>query len=161
MISSTKPVQPHSYENLPSLVGRPLASFRQRLNAFFIDFFFASIPYWIEVVAKTYVSQARSEAGVSGFVWYALIGPAWFVFYFTVTTYISQGAPPGKRAQGIRVVSLQGDSLTLWQCLERALGYSASALEAGAGYLQFFFHPNRQTTHDKIADTLVLSERDH
>jgi uncharacterized RDD family membrane protein YckC len=48
--------------------------------------------------------------------------------------------------------------LSLWHCIERALGYAASALEAGFGFAQFFLHPNRQTVHDRIAETIVVAD---
>jgi len=58
------------------------------------------------------------------------------------------------------VVSLVGERITLWQSVERALGYGASMLEAGTGFLQYFTHHNRCCVHDRIAETIVVSERD-
>jgi uncharacterized RDD family membrane protein YckC len=46
----------------------------------------------------------------------------------------------------------------LWHAIERALGYGASALELGFGFLQYFIHPNKQTVHDRIAETIVVKE---
>jgi len=40
--------------------------------------------------------------------------------------------------------------------VERALGYSASTLEAGFGFFQFFTARNRQCVHDRIAETIVV-----
>jgi uncharacterized RDD family membrane protein YckC len=54
------------------------------------------------------------------------------------------------------VVSLNHERLSLWHAIERALGYAASSLEAGFGFLQYFTHPNRQTVHDRIAETIVV-----
>jgi hypothetical protein len=54
------------------------------------------------------------------------------------------------------VVSLVHERLTLWHCMERTLGYSASSLEGGFGFLQYFKHPNCQTVHDRIAETIVV-----
>lgn len=42
--------------------------------------------------------------------------------------------------------------------VERALGYGASALEGGFRFIQYFIHPNRQTVHDRIAETIVVAE---
>ena len=39
-----------------------------------------------------------------------------------------EGATPGKRLFGIRVVSLFHEHISPWHSIERALGYSASAL---------------------------------
>ena len=46
--------------------------------------------------------------------------------------------------------------LTLWHCVERAPGYAASFLEGGFGFIQYFTHPNHQTVHDRIAETIVV-----
>ncbi len=59
----------------------------------------------------------------------------------------------------IRVVSIVHHDLSLWHCVERALGYGASALELGFGFLQYFIHPNRRTVHDRIAETIVVREK--
>ena len=83
----------------------------------------------------------------------------WPVAYFALATFAGNGSTPGKRLLGIRVVSLVHDRITLWHCVERALGYAASFLEAGFGFLQYFTHPNRQTVHDRIAETIVVRAR--
>jgi uncharacterized RDD family membrane protein YckC len=80
-----------------------------------------------------------------------------FLLYFGLGTYFGRGQTLGKRLLGIRVVSLTHDQLSLWQCIERALGYAASALEAGFGFLQYFTHANHQTVHDRIAETVVVA----
>jgi uncharacterized RDD family membrane protein YckC len=56
------------------------------------------------------------------------------------------------------VVSLTHPRITLWTAVERALGYGASFLELGFGFLQYFLNPNRQTVHDRIAETIVVRE---
>jgi len=53
-------------------------------------------------------------------------------------------------------VSLTHAHLSFWHSLERSLGYGASALEGGFGFLQYFIHPNCQTIHDRIAETIVI-----
>ena len=79
------------------------------------------------------------------------------MLYFGFVTYFGRGQTLGKWLFHIRVVSLVHGHLSLWHCLERALGYGASALEGGFGFVQFFIHPNRQTVHDRIAETIVVS----
>jgi hypothetical protein len=39
----------------------------------------------------------------------------------------------------------------------RSLGYGASALEGGFGFIQYITHPNAQTVHDRIAETIVVN----
>jgi uncharacterized RDD family membrane protein YckC len=36
------------------------------------------------------------------------------------------------------------------------LGYFASALEFGFGYIQAIWNPNRMSLHDKIGETIVI-----
>lgn len=59
----------------------------------------------------------------------------------------------------IRIVSLVHERMSLWHSIERALGYGASALELGFGFLQYFIHPNKQTVQDRITETIVIKQR--
>ena len=81
------------------------------------------------------------------------------IVYFALALYFGRGRTPGKRMAGTRVVSLTHQHVTLWQALERALGYGASFLELGFGFLQFFINRNRQCVHDRIAETMVVDAR--
>jgi uncharacterized RDD family membrane protein YckC len=81
------------------------------------------------------------------------------VLYFGLLTWRGKGRTPGKRLARIRVVSLVHRHLTLWHAVERALGYGAAALEGGFGFVQFFIHPYRRCVQDRIAETIVVSER--
>ncbi len=78
--------------------------------------------------------------------------------YFGAGTFLGHGQTLGKRLLRIRVVSLTHGHLSLWHAVERAVGYGASVLEGGFGFLQYFIHPNRQTVHDRIAETIVVKE---
>ena len=76
--------------------------------------------------------------------------------YFTLSFYFWKGQTIGKYFLNIRVLSLYHEHLGLWHCIERSLGYYASALELGFGYIQAFWNPNRMTLHDKIGETIVI-----
>ena len=78
------------------------------------------------------------------------------VLYFCLALYLGNGQTPGKRVMRTKVISLTHDHITLWQALERALGYGASSLEAGFGFVQFFLQRNRQCAHDRLAETIVI-----
>jgi uncharacterized RDD family membrane protein YckC len=88
--------------------------------------------------------------------WYSVL---YLVLFFGLSFYIGNGRSLGKRIMGIRVVSLVHDRLSLWHSIERALGYGASTLEFGFGFLQYFIHPNQRTVHDRIAETIVIREK--
>jgi uncharacterized RDD family membrane protein YckC len=80
------------------------------------------------------------------------------VGYFGLMTRYAGGSTIGKRVFRIHVASIAHGELTLWQCVERVLGYGFSSLEGGFGFIQYFLHPNRQTLHDRIAETVVIWE---
>jgi len=79
--------------------------------------------------------------------------------YFVITTYISNGQSIGKKILGIKIISIYHHRIGFWHCIERSLGYVASTLELGIGFLQVFWNPNRMTLHDRIAETIVIKTR--
>jgi len=81
------------------------------------------------------------------------------VLFFGLSVYLGNGRTLGKRVMGIRVVSLVHHKMSLWHSFERALGYGASALEFGFGFVQYFIHPNRRTVHDRMAETIVIRDK--
>jgi uncharacterized RDD family membrane protein YckC len=81
------------------------------------------------------------------------------VVYFGLITCFTNGYTIGKRIFKIRIVSTAHKHLTLWHSIERSLGYYASALEFGFGFLQYFIDYNRRTVHDRIAETIVINVR--
>ena len=81
------------------------------------------------------------------------------MLYFGLCVWRTNGLTLGKKLLRIRVVSLEHQRITLWQSVERALGYGASALEGGFGFLQYFLYPNHRCVHDRIAETIVVAER--
>ena len=78
------------------------------------------------------------------------------VIYFGLITCCTNGYTFGKRIFRIRIVSTNHKHLTLWHSIERSLGYYASSLEFGFGFLQYFIDYNRRTVHDRIAETIVI-----
>jgi uncharacterized RDD family membrane protein YckC len=81
------------------------------------------------------------------------------VLYFGILLWRGKGRTPGKRLMKIRVVSIVHRHLSFWHCVERALGYGAAALELGFGFIQFFIHPYRRCAQDRLAETIVVTER--
>jgi uncharacterized RDD family membrane protein YckC len=81
------------------------------------------------------------------------------VLYFGIFLWQGNGRTPGKRILKIRVVSLVHTHLSFWHSVERALGYGAAALEGGFGFLQYFIHPYRRCAQDRLAETIVVTER--
>lgn len=142
--------------------GSPLASFWRRAAAFMLDVIIMSLLFVLVVgtlsplLAKLgWVRHSDRIVFSLNHGWYNIL---WVVLYFGLATYFGRGRTPGKRLLGIRVVSLAHERISLWHSLERALGYGASMLEFGFGFVQYFIHPNKRTVHDRIAETIVVRD---
>jgi uncharacterized RDD family membrane protein YckC len=152
----------HQTRRMQELHGALLAPFWRRAAAFLIDVVIMSLLF-VAVVGTLAPLLSRlgwlrrSDRIVFSLNhgWYNI---AWVVAYFGVATWLGKGRSPGKALLGIRVVSLAHERLSLWHAVERALGYGASMLEFGFGFLQYFIHPNKRTVHDRIADTIVVRQ---
>lgn len=155
----------HETERMSELDGAELASFRSRALALLIDFLtagalFLALLFPIAKLLNKYTALGRDQSHVNielNFYhnWYSV---AYLVAFFGLSLYIGNGRTLGKRLMGIRVVSLVHRRLSLWHSIERALGYGASTLELGFGFLQYFIHAARRTVHDRIAETIVVRE---
>ena len=151
---------PHETARMFSLEGVELASFGRRAFALAIDMLAVIILFVIIVIpmaiyAKTH--QIDAHFNFDPFEnWYSTMLP---VAYCGLSVWLTNGLTLGKWLTGIRIVSLGHERITLWHSVERALGYGASLLEAGSGFFQYAVHPNKQTVHDRIAETIVVRIR--
>jgi len=141
------------------LQGVELASFRSRALAFVIDSFIICVLLLLPELWPKAFTLSQTPRFQLSFEFGSLYSVVVAVSYFGLSTFLGKGASPGKRVLGIRVVSLVHSHLSLWHSIERALGYAASTLEAGFGFIQYFTHPNHQTVHDRIAETIVVVSR--
>lgn len=148
-----------------ALEGRILASFPRRAIALLLDFLIAGVSFLLIVLTVGPTIAGLSWVQASGDVnlkftffgnWYSIV---WLVLYFTLSVYWSDGRTPGKALCRIRILSLVHGKMSFWHALERALGYGASALEAGFGFFQYFLREDRRTVHDRIAETIVVDAR--
>jgi len=156
---------PHEPACAEALKGFPLASFSARLAAYAIDFVIATVlyaPFYI-VVDYLWLRHHGVAYGDMRIVvhldFHEIWGLAFIVLYFGLSLYWGKGQTLGKRLMRILVVSLVSERITLWQSVERALGYGASALEGGFGFMQYFIHGNHCCVHDRIAETIVVKNR--
>jgi len=153
----------HASERMRELDGVRLASFTRRALAFAIDWIFIVVAVMACVFAGATVAEkfkllpAHTDIKLQFNLanWYSVASAA---IYFGLFTFIGKGQTVGKRVARIRVVSTLHVELSFWHSFERALGYGASALEFGFGFIQYFIADNRQTTHDRIAGTIVIME---
>ena len=97
-------------------------------------------------------------ATITGFLDELGLGIGWSGLYFTFLTAFFRGRTPGKRALGIRVLRLDGGSLSYWVAFERFGGYAASLFTGMEGFLRILWDRNRQCLQDKLAETVVIRE---
>jgi len=153
--------EPREPARVQSLAGLPLAGFGERAAAFVIDFLIVLAVYVPVELLKQYLAWKDPRHPVHivlGFSLHELEDLVYLVVYCGLCLWLNNGQTLGKRLLRIRVLSLRSEKLTLWQSVERSLGYGASALEAGFGFVQFFINRNRRCVHDRIAETIVVKE---
>jgi uncharacterized RDD family membrane protein YckC len=63
----------------------------------------------------------------------------------------------GKKALGLKVCTVEGGGPSFGQATGRHFGKYLSSLILGIGYLMMLWDDNRQTLHDKMAGTLIIS----
>jgi uncharacterized RDD family membrane protein YckC len=148
-----------------------LASIRRRFLAFLIDWIVLVMIYLFIITLLSLFDLPISNINVHGIFEvdlevenahkYLITFLKFFfgllpVLYFALSFYFWRGRTLGKYILRLKVLSLYHEHLGLWHCIERSLGYFASALEFGFGYIQAFWNPNRMTLHDKIGETIVV-----
>ena len=150
--------QAHETARADEVNGLRLAGFGQRAMGFGIDFLLVSllrqpVEYlWVNYMPHGWERHTRIDLlHVRSLIV--------LVLYFALALFFGRGRTIGKWIVGTRVVSLTHERLSMWQAIERALGYGASFLEVGFGFLQFFINRNRQCVHDRIAETIVADVR--
>jgi uncharacterized RDD family membrane protein YckC len=164
-MTSLRRFDPHPADRVEQLRGLPLASFPRRAAALAVDFFLAGFLFLpLSLLTLKALLGLGLLTGDADYLvefkffrnWYSV---AWLVLFLGLSNHLGNGRTLGKRLFGLRAVSLVHDRLRGWQAFERALAYGASALELGFGFIQYFTHRNRQTVHDRIAETIVIDER--
>jgi len=152
-----------------------LASFSSRILSFIIDFILIVLTFILLLIIMQLLGFNVKQVHINGFTHIEyesenLSITAKFIikcilisiptFYFTLTTYLLNGQTFGKMICKIQVVSVYHQRIAFWHCLERSLGYVASTLEVGLGFIQAMWNHNRMTLHDKIAETIVIKQAD-
>ncbi len=95
-------------------------------------------------------------------LWRVILLPFYFLFiifhllYYTYFLTIT-GQTPGKAVVNLKVVGKGGLQLDWHEALLRAIGYILSSIPLGMGFFWAFFDKNRETWHDKLAGSKVVS----
>lgn len=138
------------YKSLPSFA---YAGFFIRLLAFVIDMIVISAIN--RIVSSMVNSNLELGLGLSlGVIIYWIISLA----YFTLLTYFNNGKTLGKMITNIRVVSLDGDPLNLWQVVSRETFGRYVQNKFMILYAIVGFAPMKQSLADILSDTTVVRE---
>ena len=120
-----------------------LADFGTRFAAYFID---SVILFFFNIFLEVFSSDE-----VLWFLMSLLASAAYFTYFFGTT-----GQTPGKQVMKIKVISVDGSPLTYNTGFMRWIGYYASGITLGIGFLWILKDKNRQAFEDKIAKTYVV-----
>lgn len=168
----------HYYDNSKimysnQLEGLELASFNRRFWALFIDLLILVLILFILGTTLNYLGlikfslnigignenspiQAKDLHYHGSEIFKTILKLLIPVLYLGLITYFTNGYTIGKRFMKIRILATNHEHLSIWHSIERSLGYYASSLEFGFGFLQYFIDYNRRTVHDRIAETIVI-----
>lgn len=75
---------------------------------------------------------------------------------YDIYFWTKSGQTPGKMIMKIKVVSVEGNLLTMGGAVMRVIGYFVSSFVCMLGYLWPLFDKDQQAWHDKIAKTYVV-----
>jgi uncharacterized RDD family membrane protein YckC len=137
--------------------GGEAAGFGIRFLAFLVDEMILGIPLLLGGLAWMTSFALRPSTSFAGA---ALSLYSLFCLFYYVYFWGARGATPGKSLLGLTVVTDSGESpIGYGRALVRLVGYGASSLLLGFGFLLIAFSPDRRALHDRIAGTRV--ERSH
>lgn len=131
-----------------------LAGFGDRLVAFSADIALAAAGYFLtlKLAFPAYAVFLNPHSGRWLALWTAL-----FLVYQGLMS--GEGRVSlGKRLVGIRVVTVDGEPLTLGQSLLRSVTYLVSSV-LNLGFLWSLFNPAKQCWHDLVVGSVVVESR--
>jgi yteJ like protein len=132
------------------------AGFFIRLVAFAIDMLIINS---VENILKnTILFNIDLEGGVNEFTilrWILVLA------YFTLLTYFNEGQTLGKMIMNIRVVSLDGESLSLSQVVSRETFGRYVQNKFIILYIIIGFSPMKQSLMDMLSDTAVIKNGEY
>ncbi|MDF1595389.1 MAG: RDD family protein [Acidimicrobiia bacterium] len=127
---------------VPAAPSGPRASFGERLIAAIID-----------AVVVGVATGILSRVGLFG----SFIGAVVSYGYYVYLEGSPSGQTVGKRAMSIRVVGMQtGTSIGYAGAFIRVIGKIVSGIACFIGYLWMLWDPEKQTWHDKFANSVVV-----
>jgi uncharacterized RDD family membrane protein YckC len=130
-----------------------LAGAGSRLLAYVFDLFWLFPLFLLLMLVADFVNGGQMSVG--GELMANVIAALVVIIFWA-----QQGATPGKRVLGLRIVDADTGGLPpVNRLVLRYVGYIVSAIPLGLGYLWVLWDPKRQAWHDKMAGTLVVQHR--
>lgn len=132
------------------------ANFTERFLAYLIDV----VPFALLARATIYYLTVHKDLIIAPSAQIKIL-VIWILIYIVYVSIFHTilAATVGKLILGIRVVDLQGNYISLWQAIVRAIGYFISAIPLYIGYLMPLFNERKRALHDYIASTVVIKVR--
>jgi len=113
-------------------------------------------PILYAIYGERYFSSEAMLQGTSDFIFSYV-----FPIVATILFWIYKSATPGKMALSVKVIDTKtGQAPTPVQAIVRYLGYYVSLLPLGLGFFWIAFDEKKQGWHDKMAGTMVITQRD-
>lgn len=142
----------NEYKEHPTFI---YAGFFTRLVAFIIDMIVISS---VEKILQSLIGFGTGDvAGVSvvSIVHWVIV-----LLYFTLFTYLSNGQTLGKMVMNIKVVSLDGNRLSLSQVVSRETFGRYVQNKFMILYVIIGFSPMKQSLMDMLCDTTVIKNKE-
>lgn len=136
----------------PSIMSRACAFTIDLLLVFGITFVFLLIPLVIGA-GNIFPLVEFFKVFILPFYFLFVIFHLLYYTYFLAIT----GQTPGKAMLNLKVVGRGGLKLDWHEALLRAFGYILSSIPAGIGFFWAFFDRNKETWHDKLTGSRVVS----
>ncbi len=134
-----------------------IAGFNERFLAYLIDtlpFVFLNYYSLTFLIKNNYLIYSDSLASKWKWGWIAL-----FIIYEVIFT--SGGRVTlGKKLLGIRVISKNGENLSIIKAFIRVIGYFISSFTLNLGYIAALTNKNRISLHDLLASSRVIRTRE-
>ena len=141
----------------------PRAGFWRRFAAAFIDGLIVAIPIGAisaALGADSFFEESEGAREVIFTQYYGITLLVRLVIEGAYTTFFEgspSGQTPGKRLLGIRVMDFSvGGSIGYGRALVRYLGKFVSGIVFGLGFLWMLWDKEKQTWHDKFANSVVV-----
>lgn len=137
--------------------GLNYAGFLSRAGAKILDWIIVATPNYavVYVIFGTLNPDVTQPDILVPYLIFNLVSSVVSILYTWLLTW-KFGGTLGKLAVGLKVVTADGQGLSLWRALGRTFGEFLSALTLGIGYIIAAFDEEKRALHDHVCGTRVV-----